>query len=132
MKRYAAILILFMATAAAAFGLESYIVQTVTGQVEREAAGGALVAVKPGDLLTGETVLHTGAASSVIIKAGETTYTIGAFKTESIAALTARGIRIGGAVSQTNTDAVDRSTKRQATASARAGNAVEEEDLYED
>jgi len=120
--------ILFCLVTAAAFASD-FTVQTVTGSVERE-AGSQKVAVKSGEALSGDTVIHTGQGASVVLRAANgRIITVPAAQNGTVADLTRPGIRIGGNVAQTNTDSISRTTAGSATASARASDAAGDDDI---
>jgi hypothetical protein len=129
MRKLAWMIIIFLAFAGGAFGLENYVVQTVSGRVERAAAGGKWELVKEGDAITGDTVIKTGIGAVLTIKSGEKTFTIGAVQNDKVAVLveTGEGIRIEGRVAHTNTAGLNRNAGKIITASARSEDALEEE-----
>ncbi|MDR0443020.1 MAG: hypothetical protein LBH44_06410 [Treponema sp.] len=130
MKKIVLILIIGCIAAVAVFA-QSYTVQSVTGRVELE-KGGNRVTVKEGDTLTAEAVIHTGIGASMVLKDGEKTITIGAARNGKLAELAAgaaSGVRIGGNVARTDTSAVSRTTGQVSTASARASDAAQDEDI---
>ena len=115
----------------AALSAQSYTVQSVTGRVQRE-AGNSRVDVAVGDVLSGDTIIHTGIGASLSLKEGERTLTIPAGQNgRRVADLVASGsgIRIGGNVALANSGAVNRTTGQVSTASARASDAAEEENV---
>jgi len=121
--------IIFCVVTAVAFASD-FTVQTVTGSVER-VAGNQRVAVKAGDALNSDTVIHTGQGASVVLRAANgRTITVPAAQNGTVADLTRPGVRIGGNVSQTNTDAVNRTAAGgSGTASARASDAAGGDDI---
>jgi len=129
MKRIMVLAVLFCVVSAFAFASD-FSVQSVTGSVERE-AGNQKVAVKAGDTLNGDTVIHTGAGATVVLRAANgRTITVPAAQNGTVADLTRPGVRIGGNVSQTNTDAVTRTAGGgSGTASARASDAAGDDDI---
>ena len=129
MKKIVFFLIIGCVMAASAFA-QSYTVQSVTGRVEQE-AGGKRVEVKAGDTLSADTVIHTGVGSSLVLKSGERTFTVPAVRNGKVAELStaASSVRISGNVSRINTGEVDRTTGQVSTASARASEAAEDEDI---
>jgi hypothetical protein len=130
MKKLVFMAAVVLVAAAAAFGVENYTVQSVTGRVEREAKSGVWETVKAGDVLTGEMVLRTGIGASVTVLAEENTSVIGAAKNDTLAVLISGAknntVRISGQISKTDTGAADRNTGRIGTASARASDAAGE------
>jgi len=129
MRKLVVFAVIFCVVSAVAFASD-FTVQSVTGTVERE-AGGQRVAVKAGETLSAGTVIHTGANSQVVVRAANgRTITVPAAQNGTLADLTRPGVRIGGNVSQTNTDAVNRTTAGgSATASARASDAAGDDDI---
>jgi hypothetical protein len=129
MKRILVFCFMMCALTICAFA-QSYTVQSVTGRVQQE-KGGSLVEVKAGDTLTAETIIHTGIGASLVLKEGDRTFTITAARNGKVAELviSASGIRIGGNVATTNTDAVNRTTAQASTASARASDAAGDADI---
>jgi hypothetical protein len=125
-KRLVLTVLVALAAAGAAFGLENYTVQSVSGKVEREVKSGVWEAVKIGDIVSGETVLRTAVGASVTLASGGTASVIGAAKNGTVAVLIKGRIQIGGQVSKTNTEESERTTGRVGTASARASDAAGE------
>jgi hypothetical protein len=109
---------------------QSYTVQSVTGRVQQE-KGGDRVELKAGDTLSGDTVVHTGVGASLVLKEGDKTFTVTAARSGKVAELTAAapGVRISGNVAKTDTGAVSRTTAQASTASARASEAAQDEDI---
>jgi hypothetical protein len=109
---------------------QDYTVQSVSGRVQRE-ANGARVDVRAGDALTAETVIHTGIGASLILSEGGRTLTIPAARDGTVAQLSSAttGVRISGNVSRVDTGAVSRTTGQVSTASARASDAAQDEDI---
>jgi hypothetical protein len=130
MKKLTLTVFAALVLAGAAFALENYTVQSVTGRVEKEIRAGTWETVKAGDVLTGETVLRTGIDSGVTVIAGDQTSVIGAVKNDTVTVLLSGAkdntIRIGGQISRTDTGAAARTTGRIGTASARASDAAGE------
>jgi hypothetical protein len=108
---------------------QSFTVQSVSGRVELE-KGGNRVAIKGGETLTAETVIHTGIGASLVLKDGDKTVTVGAARSGKVAELAVSGgVRITGNVATTNTDTVNRSSTSLSTGSARASDAAAGEDI---
>ncbi|MDR2477781.1 MAG: hypothetical protein LBD48_00555 [Treponema sp.] len=130
MKKTLLMVIIGLALAGTAFA-QSYAVQNCTGRIEREVSGGKWEALKTGDILTADMTIRTGVNSSLVLKSGEQTFVIGAVQTGKVSVLAGNtvSIRIEGKVSQTDTGSVSRSNIRVGTASARAGDAANEEDI---
>ena len=129
MKKIVFFLIIVFVVTVSAFA-QTYTVQSVTGRVEQE-AGGKRVAVKTGDTLNAGTIIHTGVASSLALKNGEQSLTIPAMRSGKVAELTTvtSSIRISGNVARIDTGEVDRTRAQVSTASARASDAAEDEDI---
>jgi len=128
MKKIVIFAILACVLTAFAFASD-FTVQTVTGSVERE-AGNQRVAVKAGEALASDAVIHTGKGASLVVRAANgRVITVPAEQNGTLADLTRPGVRIGGNVSQTNTDVATRTTTGAATASARASDAAGDDDI---
>ncbi|MCL2067872.1 MAG: hypothetical protein FWG99_10450 [Treponema sp.] len=129
MKRTIIFTVMMAALIACAFG-QNYTVQNVTGRVERE-AGSQRVAVRAGDSLPGDTLIYTGVGASLVVNNGERTVTVQAARSgrlEELAAA-ASGIRISGNIARVDTRVVSRTTAQVSTASARASDAAQDEDI---
>jgi hypothetical protein len=117
-------LILGVVFSAIAFAVEPYVVQSVTGKVEREVFPGKWEPVTVGASLTAATVINTGLNSTLVLKNGDKTITIRAMQkgtVENLAATGASGgVRIGGKISSSKTAISARGTSNTATASTRA------------
>jgi len=129
MKKIAVLAVMMCALTACVFA-QSYTVQNVTGRVQQE-KGGKLVDVKTGDVLSADTVIHTGVGASLSLKDGDKTFTVQAARDGKVAELaaTASGVRIGGNVAKTDTSVASRTTAQASTASARASDAAQEADI---
>jgi hypothetical protein len=129
MKRIVFFAILVCVVAAFTFA-QSFTVQSVSGRVQQE-ANGVRVDVKAGDTLNADAIVHTGIGASLILNDGSKTLTIPAAKSGTVAELSvaASGIRISGNVSKVDTGTVSRTTGQVSTASARASNAAQGEDI---
>jgi hypothetical protein len=129
MKKIVFLAVMAFAMTAAVFA-QNYTVQSVTGRVQREQGSGK-ADVKAGDILTAETVIHTGVGASLVLKDGEKRLTVPAARSGKVAELASAtsGVRIGGNVSKTDTAAVSRTTGQVSTASARASDAAQDEDI---
>ena len=118
-----------------AFAAESYVVQSVTGKVEREVSPGKWEALKNGATLTGATVVNTGLNSSLVLMSGDNTVTIKAMQKGTIENLASAGastgVRIGGKISNTSTTVTSRGTASTSTASTRASEAAKEPEWVE-
>jgi hypothetical protein len=129
MKRTLLFAVLVCVVAAFTFA-QSYTVQSVSGRVQQE-ANGVRVDVKAGDTLNANTIVHTGIGASLVLTDGGKTLTVPAAKSGTVTELTvaASGVRISGNVSLVNTSAVTRTTGQVSTASARASDAAQGEDI---
>jgi hypothetical protein len=129
MKRTFFFVILVCVVAAFAFA-QSYTVQNVSGRVQQE-ANGVRVDVKAGDSLNADAIVHTGIGASLTLNDGSRNITIPAARSGTVSELSASasGVRISGNVSKVNTVAVARTTGQVSTASARASNAAQDEDI---
>lgn len=132
MKRILFLTLMMFALTVCVFA-DSYTVQSVTGRVQQEKVGGR-VEVKVGDTLSDDTVIHTGVGASLVLKDGDKTLTVPAARSGKVSELAAAaaGVRIGGNVAKTDTGAVNRTTAQASTASARASEAVQDEDIAEE
>jgi hypothetical protein len=128
MKKIVLLMVMAFAMTAAVFA--QYTVQSVTGRVQQE-KGGSKVDVKVGDTLTAETVIQTGVGASLVLKDGEKTFTVTAARNGKVAELasTTPVVQIGGNVAKTNTGEVSRTTAQASTASARASEAAQGDDI---
>jgi hypothetical protein len=129
MKRTLLFAVLVCVVAAFTFA-QSYTVQSVSGRVQQE-ANGVRIDVKAGDTLSANTIVHTGIGASLVLIDGGKTLTVPAAKSGKVTELSvaASGIRITGNVTQVNTSAVTRTTGQVSTASARASDAAQGEDI---
>lgn len=129
MKKSIILIILVCGLAVCAFAQE-YTVQNVSGRVQRE-SGNVRVDVKAGDIISADTVIHTGVGASVVLKSGDKTFTIQAMRNGKVAELAAAssGVRISGTVTRTDTSSVSRTTGQVSTASARASDAANDADI---
>ncbi|MDR0313780.1 MAG: hypothetical protein LBI14_09290 [Treponema sp.] len=129
MKKLFLFVVLVCVMAVSAFA-QTYTVQSVSGRVQRE-ANGVRVDVKVGDILTAQTIIHTGIGAVLTLNDGSRTLTVPAARSGTVADLSvaASGVRISGNVSQVDTNAVNRTTGQVSTASARASSAAQDEDI---
>ena len=129
MKKVIFVLVIALTITGVAFA-QNYTVESVTGRVQRE-AGSNRVNVDVGDVLTSSTVIHTGVGASLVLKAGDNTFTVSAARSGVVSDLitTASGVRIGGNITRSDTGAVARATGQIATASARASDAADDNDV---
>jgi hypothetical protein len=130
MKKIILLAIMAFAMTAAVFA-QSYTVQTVKGRVQYE-KGATRVEVQAGDTFSADTILHVGAGASLVLKDGDKTFTVKAVSNGSKVAdlaSAASGVRVSGNVAKTDTGAVSRTTAQASTASARASDAAEGEDI---
>ena len=129
MKRIVFLAVLMTVMAVGAFA-QSYTVQSVSGRVQKE-SGGSRVDVNVGDTLTADTVIITGVGASLVLKAGDKSVTVPGARTGKVGELAtaSTGVRIGGNIATTDTSAVTRTTGQTSTASARASDAAQDEDI---
>jgi len=127
-----AVLVVMLSVAFYAFA-QNYTVQSVSGRVQQE-IGGNRVDVKAGDTLSAETIIHTGASASLILKDGNKTLTVPAARSGKLADVTAvaSGVRASGSVARVDTGAVSRTTSQVSTASARASDSAKEDEIAEE
>jgi hypothetical protein len=126
-------LAVLMAGLALSVFAQSYTVQSVAGRVERE-EGAQRVAVKAGDALGSDAVVHTGIGASLVLREGERTLSVPAARSGRVAELAtvSAGVRIGGNIAHTDTGAVARTTAQVSTASARASEMAMDGDIAEE
>jgi hypothetical protein len=107
-----------------AASVDNYLVQAVSGKVEREVAPDKWEEVKAGDILTISTVIKTGLNSNLVLKSVDRLFSIKALKRGTIETLVksevTSGVRISGKVYETDTSVVSRRTSNISTASSRA------------
>ena len=129
MKKIVFLTVLMTVMAAGVFA-QSYIVQSVSGRVQKE-SGGSRIDVKVGDTLTAETVIITSVGASLVLNEGGKNFTIPGARTGKVGELAAAasGVRIGGNIATTDTSTVTRTTGQTSTASARASDAAQDEDI---
>jgi hypothetical protein len=130
----AVIFVLFLCAGISA--QERFTVQSVTGNVEREVSSGKWEAIKAGEALAADTVIRTRLNSSLVIKLGERSSTVGPMQRGVLRDLaggsaSAAGIRIGGAVTETDTTRRSPAGSSSSTAAARASDAAAEMVLEE-
>jgi hypothetical protein len=103
---------------------ERVTVQSVTGSVEKEISPGTWAVVKAGDVLAVDTVVRTKLQSSLVIKRGERTSTIGAMQRGVLKDLesgkAAGGIKMEGNIAETDTKKRSVTGGSSSTAAARA------------
>jgi hypothetical protein len=135
MKRFALILIIGFVFSGIVFAADAYVVQSVTGKVEKEVSPGKWEAVRAGSTLSAATVLNTGLNSSMVVKTGNKIVTIKAMQkgtVESLAAVSSSsGVRIGGKISSSNTAISARDTSNTSTASTRASEIAKDQEWIE-
>ena len=129
MKKFLVLSVLLCVMTVCVFA-QSYTVQSVSGRVQRE-SGGNRLDVNAGDTLSADTVIHTGIGASLVLKDGDRTFTVPAARNGRVSELAtaAAGVRIGGNIATTDTSAVSRTTGQTSTASARASDAAQDEDI---
>jgi len=124
------ILIIMMSVFAGYVFAQDYSVESVTGSVQRE-SGNNRIGLRPGEILNPDTVIHTAAGSLLVLKFGERTITIPAARSGKVSDLASAGsgLRIGGNVSRVETGALARTGGQASTASARASDAAQGDDI---
>lgn len=110
-----------------------YVVQSVTGKVEREVSAGKFEAVTAGLKLAPSTVINTGVNSTLVVKVGDRLVTIKAMQKGTVEKLVSgvaagnSGIKMGAKAATTDITAEDGQTRKNtATASTRASSATED------
>jgi len=129
MKRIVILFALMCAIAVCVFA-QNYNVQSVTGRVQQE-KGGSRVDLKVGDTVTADTVIHTGVGASLVLKTGDKTLNVTAAKSGKVSEVASApsSVQIKGSVAKTDTGAVNRTTAQASTASARASEAAQGDDV---
>jgi len=130
MKRIVLLMIMVCAMTVCVFA-QGYTVQSVKGRVEQE-KGTSRVDVKAGDVLSADTVIHTGVGASLVLKDKDNkTFTVTAARDGKVSELAtaSSGVRINGNVTKMDTGAVSRTTAQASTASARASEAAGDADI---
>jgi len=129
MKRILMFAVAFCVAAVGVFA-QGFTVQSVSGRVQRE-SGAARVDVVPGDVLSADTVIHTGLGATLVLREGDRTLSVPAARNGRVGELAAAGtgVRLAGTVGQVETGRVVRVTGQVSTAAARAGDAAGEDDI---
>jgi len=127
MKKIVFFMVMVCAMTAVCFA-QDYTVQSVTGRVQREDKNNRMD-VKIGDVLSANTVIHTGVGASLVLKNGDATLTVPAVRDGKVAELAVAGVKITGTAAKVDTGAVSRTTAQASTASARASDAAGEPDI---
>jgi len=127
MKKIVIFLVMVCAMTAVCFA-QNYTVQSVTGRVQREERN-TRVDVKIGDVLSADTVIHTGVGASLVLKNGDVMLTVPAVRDGKTAELAVAGVKITGTTAKVDTGAVNRTTAQAVTASARASDAAGDPDI---
>ena len=130
MKKIALGLLIALALASA-LNAQNYTVQSVSGRVQRE-AGSRKIDVAAGDVLSADTLIHTGIGASLVLREGEKTFSIPAAQNGKMVrdlVTAGAGVRISGNVTRINTGAAARTTAQVSTASARASDAAADDDI---
>lgn len=126
-----------LAVSAFAAGPDSYVVKSVTGKVQYEAAPGNWKNLTAGQKISASTVVNTSLNSTLVVTAGSSDVTIKAMQKGTVASLTSGNVAAGGIKKSNglNKTAVaaesTRSDKGVATASSRASEAKEDVDWDE-
>jgi len=128
MKKIVILIIMMSVFVGYAFA-QDYSVESVTGSVQRE-SGSNRINLKAGDVLKPDTIIHTAAGSALVIKLGDRVINIPAARSGTVSDLASRsGLRISGNVSRVETGAVARTGGQASTASARASDAAQGDDI---
>jgi len=116
-----------------------YLVQSVTGKVEREVSAGKWEAVTMGMKLGPATVINTGLNSTLVLKIGDRVLTVKAMQKGSVEKLTGgtasakSGIKLGSKVAESDVTAgTEQGRSNISTASTRASEATEDLEWAED
>jgi len=130
MKKILVLAVMVFIIAGSVFAQTRFTVQTVTGRVQRE-AGNTRVDVRVGDTLTADTIIHTGVGASLVLVEGERSFIIPSARNGKLGdlVLASTNTRISGNVARVETGTVTRTTTQVATASARAADAAEDDDI---
>jgi hypothetical protein len=110
---------------------ERFTVQSVAGNVEREVSSGNWAAVKAGEALSADAVIRTRLNSTLVIRMGERSVTVGAMQRGVLNDLlrggsaggSAAGVTINGNVTETDTTRRGSTGGSSSTAAARASDA---------
>jgi hypothetical protein len=128
MKKVIMLAVVLAIVAGFVFAADGYVVQSVTGKVEREVSPGKWEAVSSGATLTPATVINTSLNSSLVLSDGNRTITIKAMQKGTVETLagagSTTGIKAGGKVSGAKTETAARGNSNISTASTRASNAA--------
>ncbi|MCL2765896.1 MAG: hypothetical protein FWD40_11570 [Treponema sp.] len=129
MKRGVLLLVIFLLAAGSVFA-QNYIVESVSGRVQKE-SGSNRVNLAAGESLNSETIVHTGVGANLVLRLDDRTFNIPAANSGKISDLVATPSRvsIGGNISRVETGAVARTSGQASTASARASDAAMEDDI---
>ena len=129
MKKIVFLVLIAIAVTTAVWA-QNYTVQSVSGRVQRE-TGNSRVNVAAGDVLSADAVIHLSVGSTLVLREGERTFNISANQNGRLGDLIAgsTGVRLGGNVAQTDTGAVGRTIGQIGTASTRASEAAEDDDI---
>jgi hypothetical protein len=124
-------LVLGVMLAGFAFGADGYIVQNLTGKVERQGTSGQWVAVSAGDTLSPATTVKIGINSSLVVKSGEKEATIRSARQGTLESLLSSGtgtakITVGGSVANSDIPVSASGASNISTSSTRASNAAED------
>jgi hypothetical protein len=135
MKRAIFVCLIACLALAAAFAGD-FTVKAVTGKVEREVSPGKWEAVKEGQTLQPSAVINTGLNASLVLNDGAKDITVKAMQKGTVEALTkagvAGGVKIGGKIATSNTDAAAKGASNVSTASTRASDAAKDVEWAED
>jgi len=128
MRKGILVLVVFLLAAGFVFA-QDFIVESVSGRVQKE-SGNSRVNIAVGERLNPDTIVHTGVGASLVLRQGDRTFNIPAANMGKVGELAVNPrARVGGNVATTDTSAVSRSRSQVSTASARASDAAEEDDI---
>jgi hypothetical protein len=133
MKKMILVFLFVLSTAVTSFA-QNFTVQEVSGRVERNSGSNIWETIKAGDILREDTIIRTGIGAYITVKTGEQVMRVDSSKTGKISDLAVgrSSIQIQGRVSETDTSAVSRNSRRIAVASARASDAAEDAEIVEE
>jgi hypothetical protein len=120
-----------------AFGADGYIVQNLTGKVERQGTSGQWIAVSAGDTLSPATTVKIGINSSLVVKSGEKETTIRSARQGTLESLLSAGtgaakITVGGNVANSDIPAAALGASNISTSSTRASSAADDLEWVEE
>jgi hypothetical protein len=128
MRKIVIMLVLGLVLSGLVFAADGYVVQSVSGKVEREVSPGKWEAVTVGMTLSPAVVINTSLNSQLELEGSGKTVTIKAMQKGTVETLaggaSASGLRISGKVTESKTGVSSRGTSNISTASTRASDAA--------